>query len=123
MNCKRGDIYYVNLGEKKGQGCIQSGVRPVVVISNNKANEHSQTITVVPLTSRVEKKKYLPTHVQIPLEGAEGLLKPSMALGEQVMPLDKRELAEYVGEVTDESVMDQITVAVQIQIGVFSKYN
>lgn len=119
MDCKRGDIYYVDLGQKKGRGCIQGGVRPAVVISNNKANEHSQTITVVPLTSRVEKKKYLPTHVQIPMEGAEGLLKPSMALGEQVMPLDKKDLVEYVGEVTDDAVMKGITTAVQIQIGVF----
>ncbi len=123
MDCKRGDIYYVNLGQKKGNGCIQGGIRPAVVISNNKANEHSQTITVVPLTSRVGKKKYLPTHVQIPMEGAEGLMKPSMALGEQVMPLDKKNLEQYAGRVTDKNIMEQITAAVQIQIGVFAEYN
>ncbi len=78
--CKRGDIYYVDFGEKDGSK--QGGVRPALVVSNNKANKHSPVVTVVPLSARVWKKKYLPTHVQIPK--GSGLNKPSMALAEQV---------------------------------------
>lgn len=74
--CKRGDIYYVDFGEKDGSK--QGGVRPALVVSNNKANKHSPVVTVVPLSARVWKKKYLPTHVQIPK--GSGLNKPSMAL-------------------------------------------
>lgn len=37
--CKRGDIYYVDFGEKDGSK--QGGVRPALVVSNNKANKHS----------------------------------------------------------------------------------
>ena len=66
--CKRGDIYYVDFGEKDGSK--QGGVRPALVVSNNKANKHSPVVTVVPLSARVWKKKYLPTHVQIP-KGSE----------------------------------------------------
>ena len=63
--CKRGDIYYVDFGEKAGSK--QVGIRPVLVVSNNKANKHSPpVVTVVPLSARVWKKKYIPTHVQIP---------------------------------------------------------
>ena len=46
--CKRGDIYYVDFGEKDGSK--QGGVRPALVVSNNKANKHSPVVTVVPLS-------------------------------------------------------------------------
>ena len=119
--CKRGDIYYVDFGKKTGSE--QSGIRPVLVVSNNKANKHSPVVTVVPLSARTWKKKYLPTHVQIPLKKCRGLDKPSMALAEQVETLDKTRLGEKNGEVLDETIMEQITVALQIQIGAYAKYN
>ena len=117
--CKRGDIYYVDFGEKDGSK--QGGVRPALVVSNNKANKHSPVVTVVPLSARVWK--YLPTHVQIPLKKSSGLNKPSMALAEQVETLDKTRLGERIGEVLDDMVMEQITVALQIQIGAYAEYN
>ena len=80
-------------------------------------------ITVIPLSARVWKKKYLPTHVQIPLKKSSGLNKPSMALAEQVETLDKTRLGERIGEVLDDMVMEQITVALQIQIGAYAEYN
>lgn len=33
--------------------CKQSGIRPAVIVSNNRANKHSPVITVVPLTSKI----------------------------------------------------------------------
>lgn len=120
--CKRGDIYFVNFGENHNS-YKQSGVRPAVIVSNNKANTNSPVITVVPLTARVWKKKYLPTHVQIPLKKSSGLDKPSMVLAEQVETLDKVCLGERIGEITDNLIMDAITVALQIQIGAYAEYN
>jgi mRNA-degrading endonuclease toxin of MazEF toxin-antitoxin module len=55
--CKRGDIYFVDFG-KSIDTRKQSGIRPVVVVSNNKANQHSPIITVVPLTSKIQKKRF-----------------------------------------------------------------
>ncbi len=43
-----------------------------------------------------------------------------MVLSEQVETLDKNQLLEKLGEVYDEMVMQQITIALQIQIGVYS---
>lgn len=120
--CKRGDIYFVNFGENRSS-YKQSGIRPAVVVSNNKANQNSPVITVVPLTARIWKKKYLPTHVQIPLKRSSGLDKPSMALAEQVETLDKECLGEKIGEITDNLIMDAVTVALQIQIGAYEEYN
>ena len=52
MKIERGDILMVNLGQVPGTS-LQSGIRPVVVVSNNKANTYSPVVTVVPFTSRV----------------------------------------------------------------------
>lgn len=120
--CRRGDIYYVNFGDNQNSH-KQGGIRPVLVVSNNKANLNSPVVTVVPLTKRVWKKSYLPTHVLIPLSAESGLDKPSMALAEQVETIDKSLLVDKRGEIIDRVLMEQITVALQIQIGVYAEYN
>ena len=119
---KRGDIYFVDFGENPGS-FKQSGVRPAIIVSNNKNNENSPVVTVVPLTAKVWKKKHLPTHVQIPRSRWTGLDKPSMALAEQVETLDKKHLGNRIGEIRDEMVMEKITIALQIQIGAYAEYN
>jgi len=120
--CKRGDIYYVDFGADT-DSCKQSGVRPAMVISNNRANEHSPVITVVPLTGRTYKKRFMPTHVFVPRSSGSGLSKNSLALAEQVEAIDKCQLREYKGTVSDTHVMEQITRALQIQIGAVEAYN
>lgn len=119
--CRRGDIYFVNFGKKKGSE--QGGIRPAVVVSNNRANRYSPVVTVVPLSAKIWKKRFLPTHVQIPLEKSSGLNKPSMALAEQVETLDKTRLGRKIGKVYDALLMEEITVALQIQIGAYKEYN
>ena len=55
MTIRRGDILWADLGMFQTTS-VQGGVRPVIVVSNNKANTYSSVITVVPLTSRIYKK-------------------------------------------------------------------
>ena len=50
MKIRRGDILYADLGVQY-QESMQGGMRPVVVVSNNRANKHSTVITVVPLST------------------------------------------------------------------------
>ena len=119
--CKRGEIYFVDFGDNIGS-FKQSGTRPAVVVSNNKANTHSPVVTVVPLTSKT-RKTHLPTHVLIPTTAGVGLNRTSLALAEQVETLDKDRLLDYKGEITSKKVMGQITTALQVQIGVFEEYN
>lgn len=54
MTIRRGDILWADLGMFPTTS-VQGGVRPVIVVSNNKANTYSSVITVVPLTSRIYK--------------------------------------------------------------------
>lgn len=121
MKINRGDILYANLG-RQYHGSMQGGMRPVVVISNNKANKHSTVITVVPLSTKIYKKRSLPTHVFISVQKVKGLNQPSIALCEQIMALNLNQIVEFMGKV-DEDTLDQITNAVQVQVGVYDKYN
>ena len=116
--CKRGDIYLADCGRGDNDSSLQRGVRPVLVVSNDKANTYSPVVTVVPLTSRTRKKRSLPTHVLIPRAKGYGLTRPSVALAEQVTAIDKDRLTKLWGHVTDQGLMARVTAALLIQIGV-----
>lgn len=121
MEIRRGDILYVDMGGQY-EGSMQGGMRPVVVVSNNMANRHSIVITVVPLSTKINKKKNLPTHVFVSVHKSEGLEQHSIALCEQVTAVDCNRIIENMGKV-DKDTLERITEAVQVQVGVFDRYN
>lgn len=59
-----GDIFWAQLDEDMHGGSLQTGFRPVLIVSNDKANQYSPVVTIVPITSKIGKKR-LPTHVFI----------------------------------------------------------
>ena len=65
---KRGDIYYADLNPVIGSE--QGGIRPVLIISNDMGNRHSPTVIVAAITSQVQTKTTLPTHVSVSEESA-----------------------------------------------------
>ena len=121
MKIRRGDILYADLGVQY-QGNMQGGMRPVVVVSNNRANKHSLVLTVVPLSKKIYKKQNLPTHVFVSTHRAEGLEQHSIALCEQVTALNFDRIIAHMGRVSEET-LDRITEGVQVQVGVFHEYN
>lgn len=121
MKIKRGDILYADLGVQY-QGSMQGGLRPVVVVSNNRANKHSTVLTVVPLSTKIFKKRSLPTHVFVSAYKSKGLEQHSIALCEQVTALNYNCIIENIGRVDDDTLV-RITEAVQVQVGVFDRYN
>lgn len=121
MKIQRGDILYADLGVQY-QGSMQGGMRPVVVVSNNRANKYSTVLTVVPLSSKIYKKRSLPTHVFVSEYKCEGLEQHSIALCEQVTALNYDRIVEHIGRV-DKETLARITEAVQVQVGVFDRYN
>ena len=66
-------------------GHVQRGTRPVVIVSNDLGNASSPVVSVVPCTTQ-RHKPALPTHVYL---RGYGLSSGSIAMCEQVMPLDK----------------------------------
>ena len=95
MEIKRGDLYYAALDETY-VGSEQTGVRPVVILQNNIGNEHSPTVIIAPITSKVNSKSIIPTHVYI--KGYKDRLKQnSLVLTEQIRAIDKSRLKYYIG--------------------------
>lgn len=82
---KQFDIWLVDLGESTGS--VQRGVRPAIVISNDRSNKYSNFVVVCPITSSMTKAK-LPTHVY--MEAKEiGFRKDSVVMFEQHFTIDK----------------------------------
>lgn len=110
---QRGQIWFADLGEPKGS--IQGRVRPVLIYANYKCCLYSPVVTIIPLTSEIHSKAKLPTHVL--LDERDGVKEKSIALVEQVMPLNKSDLKFLVSQCTEET-MAQIDKAYQIQGGI-----
>ena len=82
---RRGDIWMVDFGAPEDEYDHKlHGIRPVVIVSNDSANRHSTVFHAVPLTSKVHKKTYLPTHIFISSYKAVGLRTNSIAQCEQL---------------------------------------
>ena len=93
---------------------MPAGCRPVVIMSNDTANQHSETVTVVPMTSKM-KKEYLPTHVPVGYVDCPSI-EPSMALAEQVTTIGKTALKNNVGRVAEKKIQE-IEKAVKVHLG------
>lgn len=115
---RRGDLYLADLG--KPEGSEQGGVRPVVVLQNDVGNFYAPTITIAPLTSRIEKKKSQPTHYL--LRKAKGLQRPSMVLAEQLTTRSKTRVIRYLGKVS-KGQMGGIDEAVRVHLGYYIDEN
>lgn len=102
----RGEIFWYRYGASEGSE--QSGSRPCVVVSNEKANTFGPTVTIVPFTTADKKK--LPTHIYV-----ESGISFSIALCEQVQTISKHRLSQYIGECTDEE-MKGIERGLRIQL-------
>lgn len=106
----RGEIYYADLSPVIGSE--QGGVRPVLIIQNNKGNIHSPTLIVAAVTH--QKKPNLPTHVS--LNGLDFLKENSIVLLEQIRTIDKKRLREYIGEITKKQI-SEINHSLAISVG------
>lgn len=113
--CLRGDIYYANLNNTIGN--VQSGVRPVVIVSNNFYNNHSNNVQIVPISTNTSK--IMLTHVMInDKEVMEdcGLVRCSKAQCEQVMTISKEQLYQRIGH-APKNIKNGINKALSIQLG------
>lgn len=114
---RRGDIWMVDFGAPEDEYDHKlHGIRPVVIVSIDSANRHSTVFHAVPLTSKIHKKTYLPTHIFISSYKAVGLRTNSIAQCEQLCDVNYTDLIEKVGKVS-QNQLRQITKGVQIQLG------
>lgn len=95
MELHRGDIFIADLDPVVGSE--QGGVRPVLIVQNERGNRFSPTVICAAMTSRVGKND-LPTHVWIAAKDS-GLKSDSLVLCEQIRTLEKRRLRERAGRI------------------------
>lgn len=87
---RRGQIYWVDFNPV--QGSEQGGHRPAVIVSNDVMNQHGSVVTVAPISSAPQKKKY-PQNV--PLPANDPLPKAGTVYCGQVRTISKKRLDNY----------------------------
>ena len=109
---RRGEMYFADLSPTVGSE--QDGVRPVLVVQNDRGNQHSPTVVVAAITGK-QKRKNLPTHFMLP--AMRGLSIPSVVLLEQLRTIDKSRLQTYIGTL-DEITMRGVDRALAVSMGI-----
>lgn len=111
---KRGQIVMLDLPTVSGS--VQNGLRPCVIISNNKANKFSPNVIAVPLTSR--NKKDMPTHYALQPSKINGLKVTSTILAEQILTVSKNAIKRVIGVVEDQHI-DNVNRIIKESISLF----
>jgi mRNA interferase MazF len=111
MSIRRGEIHVAALDPVLGREIAKT--RPVVVVSNDKNNRFSGTVTVLPITSRNLEKTY-PFEVFLP-EGIGNLPKDSKVKADQIRTIDKGRLVARVGRLGSEEIL-QIEDAIKLPL-------
>ena len=111
---KRGDVYWADLNPFFGSE--QGGTRPVLVLQNDAGNFFSPTLIVAPMSSQVDKRTDLPTHIV--LEQVRGLDGPSLIMLEQLKTIDTRRVRSYAGTLTKEQ-MAEVEAALTGTLGIY----
>lgn len=106
---KRGDVYYANLSPVVGSE--QGGLRPVVVVQNDKGNKYSKTVIIAPISKKMSKPP-IPTHV---IFSDESLSYVSMILCEQLRTIDKQRLGQWICAL-DKETIDKINQAIKVSL-------
>jgi mRNA interferase MazF len=111
MNIRRGQCYLAALDPVIGHEI--SKTRPVVVVSNDKNNEFSGTVTILPITSKNLQKIY-PFEVFLS-KGEANLPKDSKVKADQIRTLDKARLVKFIGTLNEDQI-EQVNKAARIHL-------
>lgn len=111
-NILRGEVYWVKLPlpDVKEKENIRElkGNHPSLVISNDEQNKFSPLITILPLTSQIDK--IYPFQVFSKLKGKNGII-----LVDQIRTIDRVRFGDKIGEI-DYDLMDQVERALHITL-------
>jgi len=112
---KRGEIWFVSLEPVTGHEIGKT--RPALVISNDRNNEFSSTVAVIPITSSMEK--VYPFEVFI-LKTESGLKSDSKIKCNQIRTVDKLRLLKPAGALSAEKLAE-VREALTIHLDISEK--
>jgi mRNA-degrading endonuclease toxin of MazEF toxin-antitoxin module len=101
---KKGEIWRVHLPSVPGH--TQAGIRPAVVVQEDRATALLPTVLIVPFTGATAAMRF-PGTVLVQPDAQNGLKTPSVALGFQLTAIDKRDCLQPLG-VLDSATLDLI---------------
>lgn len=96
---KQQEIWYANLDPIEGRE--QNGIRPVVIISGNNLNGHSDLKIVCPLSSQI---KHYTGSLFLKKDDINKLTKDSEVLVFQVRTIDQSRLIKKIGKITEDQM-------------------
>lgn len=105
---KRGQIWWMRDNSPEPKEHLQSGTRPVIIVSNDAANRFSNNLTIIPCTTA--EKKDLPTHVKLQING------DSLALCEMITTISNTNIMSYIGT-CDKELLEKIENCIRIALG------
>jgi mRNA interferase MazF len=111
MIIRRGEIYLAALDPVLGREI--SKTRPVVVVSNDKNNAFSGTVTILPITSKNTRSAH-PFEVFL-IKGSANLPKDSKVKADQIRTLDKSRIVKHIGALGEKD-LDTIDRAMKIHL-------
>jgi mRNA interferase MazF len=111
MTILRGEIWLASLDPALGKEIAKT--RPVVVVSNDRNNEFSGTVTVIPVTS-IHVNRIYPFEVFLP-KGAANLPKDSRVKADQIRTLDRARLIRRLGGLAP-SELSAVDAAMKIHL-------
>lgn len=115
---KNGEVYWVDF---EGNGSVQQGRRPAIILQNNRGNQYSPNTMVIPLTSEL-KKPWLPTHTIIRAK-ENGLEEDSMVLGENIDTVSQlSDVGDYITTLSEEE-MRRVTICALLGLGIANYIN
>jgi mRNA interferase MazF len=97
-NLLRGEVYWADLNPVRGSE--QSGIRPVLILSNNHFNRRSGTVIAMAITSQPPKAGF-PLTLELP---AGSLPRASWVKISQVRTISVDRIGKRVGEVDGEEL-------------------
>ena len=96
---RRGEIYWVDLPDKKGRELRE--LHPYLVVSNDKQNTFSPLIIILPITSLKVGDEVFPFQLSIQLK------KESVILVDQIQTIDREKFKGKIGKLGSE-LMEEI---------------
>ena len=114
MSIRRWEIYRAALDPVIGSE--QGKTRPVLVISEDLANNALRVVNVLPITSRKPGRRIYGNEALLPA-GEGGLPNESIVLAYQIRTLDKQRLTTRFGQIRSLQIQAEITEALALQLG------
>ena len=103
---KRFDIVLIDFRENT-IGSEQGGIRPAIIIQNDKGNTFSSTTIVMPVTSNI-KHLNQPTHALLKRNKENGLPYNSMILAECLRQVSEKRIIKKMGSIKNKEMREKI---------------